>query len=169
MKRFFFALLLTISTSLYSQSYDAIREEFKSCLYLCQRGMMDKNRYYSFIEPFIQEAEATLVVAKYFKEHPDSALCEEYFSTLAGYNVFLFNTYAEIPIRSIISQELRVEFFKQIIEKIKNEMGGDLNSFEEFEKTTALLYKANAAYYNKLGIHSKLAIWLGKKISPFIS
>jgi len=150
------AILLT-SFSLFSSSYQELRNNFKEHLYLRQSALLSRKKYFKFIEPYLQKAEAKLSIVRYLQSNPEFDLNEDYFNSLLDYNVIYFNNYISKDkfASSLLSYEQAV--FNNIM-KIKDSTVdlSDLDVQQELQQTIQLFQKANKAYYKKLGLHMKL-------------
>lgn len=158
-----------MSGSLYSDdTYENVREKFKADLYYRQGGIMSYEKYNAFIEPYLEEAERSLEVSVYMKDHPKTDAVSAYLYSLLSYNVAQFH-------RIALSQHPVLRFFRSInaeahellekdrqqllkhIQDIKQE--GSLYNLDpeiELNKTSELFYRANLAFYEKSGIGFKL-------------
>lgn len=156
-------VLLTIISyftfTIESKSYNKIRENFKSQLYYCQQSLISsEDKYKSFIEPYIQEAEKTLQIAKYCKKHPESKLTQKYFNCLISFNVQCFNNYIVSRTDDELSYHSKALF--GIIKQVNDYGALNIDINEEYQKTSALIHKANIAYYKQLNLVKKLSIAL---------
>ncbi|MCL4361242.1 hypothetical protein M1446_02700 [Candidatus Dependentiae bacterium] len=149
-------LFLSIGSS-YAVSYGKIREDFKSALYVKQQGLMKREAYYAFIEPYLQKAEKVLKIPQYYMSNSNSKLHEEYFNCLLNYNMAIFRKYTYPKAYGVVYDfKASGEKLFNIINEIKNEIQlKDLDVQKEFDMTTKLLEKTNAAYYAKLGLIKK--------------
>ncbi len=175
-----YIIFFLITTSLFSVSYNETRENFKLELYYCQQGLMMKNEYYGFIEPYIQEAEKTLKVTQYCMEHSDSQASKDYLECLILYNVAWFNEYARShSLAFVFASKARKVSKKRLEERMANLLSAienikeeaqfkDLDTKEELRKTIQLFQRANAKYYKKLGIKFKLLYPVGALVSSII-
>ena len=122
---------------------------------------MKRDKYDIFIERVIQEAEDTLGILKYCREHADLEMCQRYFNCLLGYNIACFQHY----IKPTPITRSKYDHFKDklagIIEHIKQEGGlADLNLDEELRKTCDLLYHFNVRFYKKLSLTAKCLVMM---------
>lgn len=157
--KYFYALLMFVTMPIFSISYDQAREQFKSELFRCQQHLMKQDKYYACIEPYLQEAERTLIIPQYCKKNIKLVLLSEYFSCLVAYNVTYFNNYVRPSAYGNHQVEECANRLLQIIEKIKKEEAlQDLDAQEELRKTLEIFQKANAAYYKALSFSKKSLI-----------
>ena len=163
MKKVFLALLFLGSHSSIAPAsfYNQLRQDFKRRLYSCQVGLMKKDPYERFIEPYIQDAEKKLVIPQYGSKNPNAQGIQFYFGCLVAYNCAYFNYYA----KPNAFREARLEYCgEELLTAIRNiqekEKLGDVDVQVEYNKTIELFQKANIAYYKKLGLGAKAKILL---------
>jgi len=135
-------------------------DRFKSGLYCMQQRLMnDREAYYRFIQPYIEEAQQTLKLVQYNPANEFCPLYRDYFDCLLDYNAYCFEVTAHKNPRYLQTFQKVTNELRGLIEKIKKEFNlVDVNVEEEFKKTTELFQKSNRAYYAQLGLIKKCSI-----------
>lgn len=180
-----YILPFLIMQSLFSNwGYVDARGSFKKMLCDYQIGLMGRNEYYEFVEPYIQEAEKTLKVLSYCKENFESlnvdGVADWYMSCLANYTYAFFHDYVRSRSRffafflnaSVQKKNIKNHFKEMtknlldVIERIKKQTHlKDLDTQEEFEKTTKLFQDLAKNYYDTLSTKRKLLYPLNDMIA----
>lgn len=143
-----------------TKPYSQLREEFKVDLYNHQKTLMSRDAYMNFIEPYMQEAENVLKIPHAYLESGNPELCSAYFKCLLKYNVACFHNH----VRSNAERKKFLDDRGAELVAIIGRIGGtgvvqELDVPTEFEKTSELFARANAAYYKKLGFGTKALLW----------
>ena len=157
--------LLFLSSAAFG-SYDQMRNYFKQDLCVAQAGLMEREQYMAFIEPYMKEAEETLVTVKHCMENSESHECRHYFSYLKRYNVAYFNNYAMPDGFNAANLEIAEKNLAEQIELLKKAFKlKDLNTEQELSKTKDLFARANHAFYKALSTKIKAQIAVARLLN----
>lgn len=137
------------------------REILKNMLYAQQASLMPEKAYKQFIEPYVQKAEQTLEIAKFFQQHPESFFITHYFILIAQLNVMYFRKELQLSHDCASTMQQLQNLIKDIIQKY-NLTNIDID--KELDNTEKLVSAANKAYYKSLSLWPKLKITFMTKI-----
>jgi hypothetical protein len=149
-------LMLGVSLPLFGLSslYEQKKVAFQKQLFNHQKLIKNYDQYVAFITPYLDEAENGLLLASYFKKHPESKYIDTYFDILASTNAMCFIYLRNNPSLSPVMMPLHpphnklLPFITMVIGK------ADLNgsAVEEYSNTMELLFKANRAFVHYIDI-----------------
>lgn len=158
MKKYIAVMMLLISISIIGDddSYKQLEKRFAQKLCNTQGGLMPRDEYFSFIQPYLDQAKEELHVPRYLSEQAQNNLDVTiiglaYFNVLANCNVACFHHY----VANNEETGSRLEDNKKILQttiqalaEIRAEL--ELDVEDEVDKTITLFSQANKEFYNRL-------------------
>ncbi len=152
MKKLLLSLCLLGTMQMYPLSYNDLKALFKEELYLCQKGIMNRNDYFNFIEDYLEECEKTMAIPQQCSKLPDVDLAIIHFVALVSFNIVSFQDYLSPTAETKHRLEMHKKNVLTTIQQLKATLYLDnLDPNTELQKIVKLFTRANKAYYQKLG------------------
>lgn len=162
-----FSFLSMASVVCLGSSYDKVMANFKQELYQRQQ-LMEYKEYNKFIEPYIQEAEKSLMTTRYIMKNPDSQLSSDFLNCLLSYNVECFYACAVTQTSFFRTSGSKKKIERQLEDSSKHLFNviaeiariENFDSQEEMNKVAKLIKKVNVAFYKKLKLGTRFQCYL---------
>lgn len=151
MKKLLLSLCLLGTMQTYPLSYNDLKALFKEELYLYQKGLMKRDKYFNFIEDYLEECERTMAIPQKCSKLPDVDIAIIYFIALVSFNIAAFHDHVSPTAQTKHRLEMHKKNVLTTIQQVKAALYLDnLDPNTELQKIVELFTGASKAYYQKL-------------------